>query len=303
MRLEASVPSDDLSQPARRRHGRLHRPRLRPERSRAASSAIAPQADPATRQVPIYVTIPNVGGRLVAGLFAEGRVVSQSAERARRADRTPSTRPAQMPWVLRVTDGKDRARRRDAGSARSAHRAGAGRVGPERRRHAAARRGAGHHSGHASACDRAAIDGFADMFISDTAIKRPVLTVVAMLIARRLRHRRADPARHRRVPGDRRAGRRHRDSVSGRVARHRRARGRRADRRGDLRHQRRGSDALELARQLRQHHRGVRLREGPAGRDAGDPRRDLRHPQRSAAGDGGADPDAVRPGRSSRSCR
>jgi multidrug efflux pump subunit AcrA (membrane-fusion protein) len=30
---------------------------------------IAPQADPVTRQVPIYVSIPNVGGRLVAGLF------------------------------------------------------------------------------------------------------------------------------------------------------------------------------------------------------------------------------------------
>ena len=33
---------------------------------------IAPQADATTRQVPIYVAIPNVGGRLVAGLFAEG---------------------------------------------------------------------------------------------------------------------------------------------------------------------------------------------------------------------------------------
>ncbi len=50
---------------------------------------IAPQADPTTRQVPIYVAIPNVGGRLVAGLFAEGRVVSQSADGPRRAASTP----------------------------------------------------------------------------------------------------------------------------------------------------------------------------------------------------------------------
>ena len=34
------------------------------------------------------------------------------------------------------------------------------------------------------------------------------------------------------------------------------------------------------ARRLREHHRRVRLREGPAGGDAGDPRRDLRNPQR-----------------------
>ena len=43
--------------------------------------------------------------------------------------------------------------------------------------------------------------------------------------------------------------------------------------------------------------RRVRLREGPAGSDAGDPRRDQRDPQRPAAGDGGAGPHAVRPDR------
>jgi RND family efflux transporter MFP subunit len=35
---------------------------------------INPTLDPATRQVRIHVGIPNAGGRLVAGLFAEGRV-------------------------------------------------------------------------------------------------------------------------------------------------------------------------------------------------------------------------------------
>jgi RND family efflux transporter MFP subunit len=39
---------------------------------------INPTADPATRQVRIYVSIPNLGGTLVAGLFADGRVAVES---------------------------------------------------------------------------------------------------------------------------------------------------------------------------------------------------------------------------------
>lgn len=38
---------------------------------------INPAVDPATRQVRIYVAIPNVAGRLVAGLFAQGRVSTE----------------------------------------------------------------------------------------------------------------------------------------------------------------------------------------------------------------------------------
>jgi RND family efflux transporter MFP subunit len=105
MRLEASVPSDDLralrvgatveftvrgyDTPF---HGRIER--------------IAPQADAATRQVPIYVAIPNVGGRLVAGLFAEGRVVSQSASGIVVPSNAVNATDPSKPWVLRVTDGK-----------------------------------------------------------------------------------------------------------------------------------------------------------------------------------------------------
>ena len=104
MKLEASVPSDDLK--ALRAgaiveftvrgydtafHGRIER--------------IAPQAD-ATRQVPIYVSIPNVGGRLVAGLFAEGRVVSQSAAGIVVPNNAVNTVDPSKPWVLRVADGK-----------------------------------------------------------------------------------------------------------------------------------------------------------------------------------------------------
>jgi membrane fusion protein, multidrug efflux system len=104
MRLEASVPSDDLSRLRvgatvefsvrgyeQRFHGRIER--------------IAPQADPSTRQVPIFVSIPNVGGRLVAGLFAEGRVVSESAEGLVVPSNAVNTTDS-APWVLRVNDGR-----------------------------------------------------------------------------------------------------------------------------------------------------------------------------------------------------
>jgi RND family efflux transporter MFP subunit len=104
MRLEASVPSDDLSRLkvgatvefsvrgyAQRFEGRIQR--------------IAPQADATTRQVPIYVSIPNIGGRLVGGLFAEGRVVAERAEGLVVPANAVNTSDA-TPWVLRVTSGQ-----------------------------------------------------------------------------------------------------------------------------------------------------------------------------------------------------
>lgn len=104
MRLDASVPSESLSE--------LHvgatvdfSVRGYEQRFQGHIERIAPQADPTTRQVPIFVAIPNVGGRLVAGLYAEGRVVSQKAdglvvpENAVNASGT-------APWVLRIANGK-----------------------------------------------------------------------------------------------------------------------------------------------------------------------------------------------------
>jgi hypothetical protein len=54
--------------------------------------------------VPIYVSIPNAGGRLVAGLYAEGRVVSEMAEGVV-VPATAVNTTGEAPWVLRVTDG------------------------------------------------------------------------------------------------------------------------------------------------------------------------------------------------------
>jgi len=66
---------------------------------------IGAAADPATRQVPIWVSIPNTGGRLVAGLFAEGRVNSE-ARLGLVAPATAVGTTGSDTWVLRVKDGK-----------------------------------------------------------------------------------------------------------------------------------------------------------------------------------------------------
>ena len=105
MRLEASVPAEQLASirigvpvsftvsgyPGRQFVGRITR--------------INPTADPTTRQVRIYVSIPNEGRALVGGLFANGRmstatkmglVVPQSAVDVR----------GTIPSVMRVKQGK-----------------------------------------------------------------------------------------------------------------------------------------------------------------------------------------------------
>lgn len=103
MRLEASVPSDDLS--VLRIGATVEftvRGYDRPFTGRI--ERIAPQADSTTRQVPIYVAVPNDGGKLVAGLFAEGRVISSSATGLIVPLNAVNTTDNE-PWVLRVRNG------------------------------------------------------------------------------------------------------------------------------------------------------------------------------------------------------
>ncbi len=80
MRLEAAVPASELAMvrvgaPVRFTvtgyAGRTFEGRI---------SSVNPQADPQTRQVRLFVRIPNTGQRLVAGLFAEGRVASETRQ-------------------------------------------------------------------------------------------------------------------------------------------------------------------------------------------------------------------------------
>lgn len=105
MRLEASVPAEALAlvrvglpvefsvsgYGTRRFVGRVIR--------------INPTADPATRQVRIIAQIPNAGAALVSGLFAEGRVASES----RTAPLVPQSAVDERgvrPAVMRIRGGK-----------------------------------------------------------------------------------------------------------------------------------------------------------------------------------------------------
>jgi RND family efflux transporter MFP subunit len=105
MRLEASVPAEALAAlrvgdpveftvnayPDRTFTGRVER--------------INPAADAATRQVRIYVAIPNVGGRLVAGLFAEGRVATDARSAVVVPENAVDVRGIR-PTVVRVKSGR-----------------------------------------------------------------------------------------------------------------------------------------------------------------------------------------------------
>lgn len=66
---------------------------------------ISPAADPITRQVSIYVSVPNTAGRLIAGLFAEGRVTSETRAGLVVPAAAVETEGSSS-WVLRVKSGK-----------------------------------------------------------------------------------------------------------------------------------------------------------------------------------------------------
>jgi membrane fusion protein (multidrug efflux system) len=78
LRLEAQVPVDQLAAL------KLGTPVLftvsgyEGRQFRGTVARISPAVDPATRQVPIVVRLPNNGGSLVSGLFIEGRVATKS---------------------------------------------------------------------------------------------------------------------------------------------------------------------------------------------------------------------------------
>lgn len=105
MQLEASVPADALTQV---RVGMPVDFRVNGYPNRSFSGRITrvnPTADPVTRQVKIVASIPNAGNTLVGGLFAEGRVASES----RVAPMVPLTAVDERglrPTVVRLRAGK-----------------------------------------------------------------------------------------------------------------------------------------------------------------------------------------------------
>lgn len=104
MRLDASVASDDLSAVA---PGRAVDFAVRgyPDQKFAGKiSRVAPVADPVTRQVQVLVEIPNPGNKLIAGLYAEGRLAVAVRE-AVTAPLAAIDASGDQPSVLRVKAG------------------------------------------------------------------------------------------------------------------------------------------------------------------------------------------------------
>jgi multidrug efflux pump subunit AcrA (membrane-fusion protein) len=68
-------------------------------------SRINPVADPATRQVRIYASIPNTGRTLVAGLFAQGHVATDARDALVVPANAVNLRGL-SPTVMRIKNGK-----------------------------------------------------------------------------------------------------------------------------------------------------------------------------------------------------
>jgi membrane fusion protein (multidrug efflux system) len=104
MKLQAAVPSEALTDI---KVGLAVQFRVRgyDQTFEGRIERISPTADPVTRQVSIFVTIPNKSGRLVAGLFAEGRV-TRAAREGLVVPITAVNFNATPPWVLCVKEGK-----------------------------------------------------------------------------------------------------------------------------------------------------------------------------------------------------
>lgn len=105
MRLEASVPSDQIGDVRPGMPVEFTVRGYHNQRFNGTIERISPVADPATRQVSIFVAIPNASGRLIAGLYAEGRVQTE----VRQALVLPATAldiTQGSPTVTRVRDGR-----------------------------------------------------------------------------------------------------------------------------------------------------------------------------------------------------
>ncbi|HKS06068.1 MAG TPA: efflux RND transporter periplasmic adaptor subunit [Gemmatimonadaceae bacterium] len=104
MRLEAAVPAANLSEVRVGMRARFTVTGYAPT-FEGRITAVNPAADPATGQVRIYATIPNTGGQLVSGLFAQGRVATET-RRALAAPVNAIDQRALKPFVVRLKGGK-----------------------------------------------------------------------------------------------------------------------------------------------------------------------------------------------------
>jgi RND family efflux transporter MFP subunit len=105
MRLEAAVPAHALSAVRVGARARFTVSGYGDRTFDGRITAVNPAADPVSGQVRIYAAIPNAGGQLVSGLFAQGRVAAET----RTALSAPSAaidQRALRPFVVRLKGGR-----------------------------------------------------------------------------------------------------------------------------------------------------------------------------------------------------
>ena len=105
IQLQASVPSESLSMVKVGANVNFEVRGYPDQTFTGKVERISPTADPTTRQVPIWVTVDNRSGRLVAGLFADGRV-TQESRKGLIVPTSVVTDLTSQPSVLRIRDGK-----------------------------------------------------------------------------------------------------------------------------------------------------------------------------------------------------
>ncbi|MHB1224795.1 MAG: efflux RND transporter periplasmic adaptor subunit [Gemmatimonadaceae bacterium] len=105
MRYEASVPAERLGDVRVGAPVRFHVSGYPERQFEGRITRVNPVADPSTRQVRLLVSVPNSGGQLVGGLFAEGRVSSRSIEALVVPEAAVDQRGI-TPTVYRVSGGK-----------------------------------------------------------------------------------------------------------------------------------------------------------------------------------------------------
>jgi membrane fusion protein (multidrug efflux system) len=113
LQLTASVPTEWLPELRVGRPVSLTIAQLDSSHVSGRIARINPTADPATRQIQIYVDVPNPGERLVGGLFASGRVVTREVQGAVAVPREAVRYEGEerTPYVYAVSNGKIARRR------------------------------------------------------------------------------------------------------------------------------------------------------------------------------------------------
>jgi RND family efflux transporter MFP subunit len=105
LQLEAAIPAEQLGQLKVGSPVTFNVTGYTNRTFKGLISRINPAADPTTRQVRIYAELPNTGNDLVAGLYAEGRVESETREGLTVPTGAIDRRMAK-PAVMLVRDGK-----------------------------------------------------------------------------------------------------------------------------------------------------------------------------------------------------